>query len=90
MSWRKRAVPINGRRWELARRRAFDRDGWRCRDCSKSGRLQAHHRVPLWRDPEQDAYAEAGLVSLCVKCHVERHRPPPTPWDRFVDELRPR
>ena len=34
-------------RWRKVRLKVFDRDGWRCVDCGKSGRLECDHVKPL-------------------------------------------
>ena len=83
-------VTISRRRWELVRRAAFGRDGYRCRKCKRPGRLEAHHEPPL-RDGA-DPYDLAGIMTLCRTCHVERHRPDDmTPgraaWQDFIREL---
>ena len=88
---------LNRRRWLATRRRALERDGHRCTQCGKAGRLEAHHKIPLWRAPDQDAYALDGLVALCRGCHVrvtaeERlERNPRSPaearWDALVASL---
>ena len=85
---------LDRRRWARTRRRALEAAGWRCGNCGKSGRLECHHRVPLWRDPGQDPYDLAGIEVLCRRCHIavtareRRHRNPPSPaearWRRCV------
>ena len=42
---------LSGPRWERARRAAFERDSWRCRDCGGAGGLQAHHLRPVAAAP---------------------------------------
>ena len=75
--------------WQVIRRRALDRDGWRCRDCGKAGRLEVHHVSPLVRGGSN---ALENLRTLCVGCHKAAHKRPKTPvqdaWDRMVTELR--
>lgn len=66
-------VRLNPRRWAAVRRAAFERDGWRCRECGRAGRLEAHHEPPL-RDGA-DPYDLDGILTLCRDCHIERHRP---------------
>ncbi len=83
-------VTLNGRRWAQVRRAAFRRDGYRCRECGRAGRLEAHHEPPL-RDGA-DPYDLAGIVTMCRTCHIERHRPDAmTPgraaWQELVQEL---
>ena len=46
----RRTRPADGTAaWFRLRRFVFDRDGWRCRQCGKAGRLEAHHVVPVAR-----------------------------------------
>lgn len=61
---------LKRRRWERTRRRALDRDGWRCQACVRPGRLEVDHRVPLERGgPEYDL---SNLQTLCRRCHFEK------------------
>ena len=81
---------LNARCWAKIRRQAFDRDGWRCTECGRPGRLEAHHEPPLRAGA--DPYDLAGIRTLCRACHIERHRPDDmTPgreaWLALVDEL---
>ena len=83
-------VKLNARRWAHVRRQALERDGWRCRQCGKPGRLEAHHEPPLRKGA--DPYDLAGILTYCRGCHVERHRPDDmTPgradWLAMVDEI---
>ncbi|MYH37356.1 MAG: hypothetical protein F4160_11220 [Rhodospirillaceae bacterium] len=76
--------------WAATRRAAFRRDGWRCTECGRAGRLEAHHEPPL-RDG-MDPYDLAGVKTLCRTCHIERHRPDAmTPgraeWAEYVKAL---
>ena len=61
-----------GRAWELARQAALERDGRRCRRCSKAGRLEIHHIIPLSQNGTNDL---ENLETLCRGCHIEAHRP---------------
>ena len=81
---------LDARRWTKARRQAFDRDGWRCNQCGKAGRLEAHHEPPL-RDGA-DPYGVAGIRTLCRDCHIALHQPDNmTPgraeWQAMVAEI---
>ena len=81
---------LDARRWARVRREAFERDGHRCTECGKAGRLEAHHEPPL-RDGA-DPYDLDGIVTLCRGCHCERHRPDhETPgraeWRAYLNEL---
>ena len=82
-------------RWKVTRRQVFERDGYRCRNCHRSGRLECDHVVPLERGG--DPYDVDNLQALCRACHIRKtaaERPPrPEPpddvkaWRRLVDEL---
>ena len=81
---------LDPKRWTRARRRAFDRDGWRCTECGKAGRLEAHHEPPLREGV--DPYRLGSIVTLCRHCHLELHRPDDmTPgraeWIELIEEL---
>lgn len=54
------------------RRRVFERDGYRCRESARGGRLHAHHVRPWADEPEMRFDIENGLT-LCVDCHAKRH-----------------
>ena len=66
-------VKLNARRWARTRRAVFRRDGFRCHECGKPGRLEAHHEPPLRAGA--DPYDMDGVRTLCRSCHVDRHRP---------------
>ena len=85
-------VKLNARRWAHVRRQVFKRDGYRCRQCGKPGRLEAHHEPPLRAGDDRDPHDPAGIMTLCRNCHIERHRPDDqTPgradWLALVDEI---
>ena len=61
---------IAGPRWPAVRLFVFSRDGWRCCNCGKAGRLECDHVKPLDRFPDQDPYDAAGLQTLCRGCHI--------------------
>ena len=77
------------REWEPIREKVFARDGRRCQQCGKAGRLEAHHVLPLKENGSNDM---DNLTTLCRGCHIEVHRPPESPrqaaWRAMVDELR--
>ena len=83
------------RRWAAVRRVVFERDGWRCVSCGRTGRLEADHIVPLQREPGQNPYDPNGLQTLCRGCHLDKtaaeNRRPLTSaeaeWQRAVWEL---
>jgi RNA-directed DNA polymerase len=60
------------------RLRAFDRDGWKCTQCSKRTKLVAHHIEPVpvgnLFDPEVVHRVE-NLETLCATCHRKLRKP---------------
>ena len=68
-------VHLYARRWQAVRRAVFERDGYRCVECGRSGRLECDHVRPLQREPGQDPYDPNGLQTLCRACHI-RKKPP--------------
>ena len=80
---------LDPRRWERARRAAFNRDGYRCQECGQAGRLECHHVKPL--EAGGAPYALGNLATLCRACHIDRHKAPDRPeqaaWARLVAEL---
>lgn len=93
MSRYHRAHKLTGRRWERFARSIKTRDGWRCCECGRAGRLEVDHRVPLhlggapW-DPDN-------CQALCRGCHfaktaAENRRPVPpevAAWDARIAAL---
>lgn len=63
------------------RREVLDRDGWRCRDCGRPGRLEVHHVKPIRERPDL-ALVPDNCLTLCVRCHLKRHRRPETDAER--------
>ena len=64
------------RAWRALRRRCFDRDGWRCRECGGATALEAHHIVPVHRG---GADTLDNLRTVCRACHLDAHRRPTDP-----------
>lgn len=61
-----------GKRFQENRLIALDRDGHRCRVCSGTNLLRAHHFIPYSRrDPE--THHPDNLITLCNACHVRTH-----------------
>jgi len=89
---------MNRRRWSLVRRRVLYRDGWRCRQCGRAGKLEVDHRIPL--EDGGAPYDPQNLQSLCRGCHTAktveenraRHpvRPEIKAWERLVGVYAPR
>ena len=86
---------LNARRWAAVRRAVFERDGWRCFECGRAGRLEADHITPMQREAGQDVYDPNGLQTLCRACHIEKtrceNRRPLTPaelaWRSLIVEM---
>ncbi len=79
--WRSDAIVDYGPNWEKQRRRALERDGYRCRRCgvphTPERPLHVHHIRPFrsfgYLPGINDAYREANrlenLITLCSRCH---------------------
>ena len=89
-------VKLNRKRWEWVRRQVLDRDGWRCAQCGKAGRLEVDHLVPLEKGGQP--YAMENLGAKCRPCHfaktaIERGGKPTVigaerqAWGRLVDGM---
>ena len=63
---------IDRKLWAKIRRRVFDRDGWRCRNCGRSGRLECDHVRPVERGGA--VYDLGNLQTLCRSCHIRKTR----------------
>ena len=74
--------------WQLARKAALDRDGWRCRQCSKAGRLEVHHLLQVRYGGGDELN---NLITYCRGCHIAQHArkktPSETAWDYMIKEL---
>ena len=90
-------VHLHARRWSAARRFVFERDGWRCVECGRAGKLECDHVTPLQREPGQNPFDVNGIQTLCKSCHIEKTRRensrPLTPgelaWRELVNEMLP-
>ena len=80
------------KRWARIRREILERDGYRCRQCGRAGRLEVDHIEPMARggsDTDSD-----NLQSLCRECHISKtareNRKPQPPeveaWHALVSE----
>ncbi len=62
--------------WKRKRGVILRRDGYRCQDCKRYGRMRqattVHHIKHLDQHPEL-ALTNSNLVSLCDACHNKRH-----------------
>ena len=73
------------RQWARLRRRALDRDGWRCTRCESPLSLEVHHVVPLAEGGP--ALALGNVKTLCRDCHIDQHADPDRrAWRRLLAE----
>ena len=63
---------LHARRWAAVRRFVFERDGWRCVECGRAGRLECDHVTALEREPGQNPFDPNGLQTLCRECHIQK------------------
>lgn len=77
---------LDRKRWALLRLRIFERDGWRCCECGKAGRLEADHIIPLSKGGAP--YAPGNLQTLCRSCHIEKTTAESKPQDPARDAWR--
>ena len=88
---RRPGADAGGHRWQVVRRRALDRDGWRCVQCGKAGRLEVDHILRV--EDGGAPYDLANLQTLCRGCHVAKTNaergviPLPADWTALVDNL---
>ena len=59
-------------RWRRLRKQILERDGWRCTECGRAGRLECHHLEKItsaekWFDP-------SNLAAICRSCHIKKTR----------------
>lgn len=62
-----------GPRWRAIRMAVLERDGFRCKSCGTSGRLEVDHIQPVRTNPEL-SYEVANLQVLCPSCHTRKTR----------------
>lgn len=58
-------------RWQTLRLQALRRDGFKCVECGKAGRLAVDHIQRVKTHPEL-AYEIENLQSLCWSCHSRK------------------
>ena len=64
----------NTKEYKLWRKSVFERDKYTCQDCGACGvKLQAHHKKQ-WAKYPRERYNVNNGVTLCEKCHKERHK----------------
>ena len=73
------------------RRFVFERDGFRCVRCSRPGRLENHHIVPIAAGGNE--VDPANCETLCVRCHILHHQkgfdPERSAWRAFLKSVTP-
>ena len=86
--WRR----VNQKRWAKVRLQVLESAGYRCAKCSRLGRLEIDHRIPLHVDAS-DPYDLSNLQALCRSCHIsktssENSRPNPARdrWRQFISD----
>ena len=87
------AAELRTPRWKRVRAQIRERDGYRCRQCGKAGRLEVDHIVPIAAGG--DPWEPANLQTLCIFHHHAKGREdrPPVPapvaaWRALVDSRR--
>ena len=83
---RRSAGTIHTRAGRALRLEIFERDGWRCRVCSKAGRLECDHVIPV--QAGGDLWDRANLQTLCRGCHLAKSRREQAGGDPDHPELR--
>ena len=61
--------------WPRFRRMILDRDGWRCRDCGKPGKLEVSHIIAVYLRPDLELDPDNCRVR-CRGCHLVADRKP--------------
>lgn len=96
-SYKRASDAIRGPRWDVVRFEAKRRDGFKCVDCGKRGRLEVHHVKPVRTHP-QLAFELSNVKTLCVACHARVTRlengwheqfadPKRAAWRALIDEM---
>ena len=63
----------NDPRWRVVRLAVLKRDGYRCTNCNRPGRLEVHHNYPVHKFPKRDHFDPRHLRSICRTCHFAEH-----------------
>jgi 5-methylcytosine-specific restriction enzyme A len=90
------SVPvIRTKRWKALRTEALRRDGYKCVQCGRAGRLEVDHVLPVRTHPEL-SWDLTNLQTLCPSCHTRKTRlecghkplsPQRLRWRRLVSDL---
>jgi len=64
--WRGGQTSPYNKDWGLYRKKALERDNWRCAICGNTSALIVHHIIPY---RYSHSHALANLVTLCRTCH---------------------
>ena len=91
--WHDTTTKASGGRWQALRKQALERDGYRCQQCGKPGRLEADHVIPLMDGGA--AWDPDNIQALCVSCHLQKTRleraTPQSPsriaWASYLEQL---
>ncbi|MCM1273204.1 MAG: HNH endonuclease [Clostridium sp.] len=69
-------MTYKGSRWQKKRAYILKRDGYKCRECARYGRMRdgvhVHHVYPVEYYPSE-AYNNCNLITLCAACHNKMH-----------------
>lgn len=76
-AWRGGYEPYYGPNWKEQRRKALERDGFKCMNCGRTQEengkeLDVHHIIPFrvfGRKRYKEANDLSNLIALCMKCH---------------------
>lgn len=74
------SVPIGATRPEpgfrAVRMYVLERDGFRCAECGRTGKLAVHHNTGRieWKTGQPGMHNPENLIVLCEECHRRRHR----------------
>ena len=72
--------------WTRFRRYILERDGWRCVECGKPGKLEVSHIVAVVDRPDLEL-VESNVRALCRACHLAVDAKPIPPEVKAWREL---